>query len=57
MLPHLKSAHEKVNIFNDVVITIFSNFVPNKIIEIDDRDPLWINDFIKNKTKQKNKVF
>ena len=26
-------------------------------MEIDDRDLLWINDFIKNKMKQKNKAF
>ena len=32
------------NVFNNVVINIFSNFVPDKI---DDRDPLWMNDFIK----------
>ena len=53
MLFHLKSIHEKVNIFNEVVIIIFSKIVPNIITEIDDRDPLQINDFIKNKTKKK----
>ena len=26
-------------------------------MEIDDRDPPWTNDFIKNKIKQKNKAF
>ena len=54
---HFKNVHEQVNVFNDVVINIFSNFVPNKIIETDDRDPFWMNDFIKNKIKEKNKVF
>ena len=49
--------HEQVNVFNDVVINIFSNFEPNKIIEIDDRDPPWINNFIKNKIKEKNRAF
>ena len=28
-----------------------------KKIEIDERDPPWMNDFIKNKFKQKNKAF
>ena len=51
---HLKTVHEQVNVFNDVAINIFSNFVPNKIIEIDARDPSWMNDFIKNKIKEKN---
>ena len=38
---------------------LLSIFVPNKIIEIDDRDPPWMNGFIKNKIKQKkiNKAF
>ena len=37
---HLKSVHVQVNVFNNVIINIFSSFVPNKITEIDDRDPL-----------------
>ena len=41
---HLKCVHEQVNVFNDVVINIFSNFVLNKIIEVDDRDPPWMNE-------------
>ena len=36
-------------------MNIFSNFVPNEIIEIDDRDTPWMNEFIKNKIKQKIK--
>ena len=35
---HLKRVHEQVNVFNDVVINIFANFIPNKITEIDDRN-------------------
>ena len=53
---HLKSVHEQVNVFNDVVINIFSNFAPNEIIEIDDRDPPWMNDFIKTKFQKKIKL-
>ena len=49
--------HEQGNVFNDVVINIFYIFVSNKIIEIDDTDPPWMNNFIKNKIKQKNKAF
>ena len=51
-LYHLKSVHEQVNVFN-VAINIFSNFVPNKIIETDDRDAPWINEFIRSKIKEK----
>ena len=53
VLFHSKSVHVHVNVFNDVLINIFSNFASNKITEIDDRDPPWMNDFIKNKIKQK----
>ena len=38
VLVHLKSVHERVNVFNDV-INIFTNLIPNKIIKIDDKDP------------------
>ena len=38
-------------------LMMLSIFVPNKIIEIDDRDPPWMNNFTKNKIKQKNKAF
>ena len=52
---HLKSIHQQVKVFNDVIINIFSNFVPNEIIEGDDRDPPWMNDFIKTKLNKKIK--
>ena len=34
-----------------------SNFIPNKIVTIDDRDPPWINNKIKSLNKNKNKYF
>ena len=54
---HKKSTSnsEQANVFNDVVVNILSNFVLNKIIEIGDMDPPWMNDFITNKIKQKKK--
>ena len=52
VLFHLKSVHEQVNVFNDVV-NIFSNIVPNRIIEIDDRNPPWMNVFIKKNKNEK----
>ena len=35
-------------------MNIFSNFIPNKYITFDDRDPPWMNDFVKSKIKFKN---
>ena len=36
-------------------MNIFSNFVPKKMVTLDDSNPLWINEFIKNKIKWKHK--
>ena len=36
---------------------IFSNFVRSKVITVDDKDLLWINEEIKCKIKSKNKIF
>ena len=38
-------------------MNIFSNFIPNKYITIDDRDPPWMNHFVKTKIKFKNQLY
>ena len=55
----LFSNEKQVNILNDTLLwhNIFSNFVRNKVITVDDRDPPWINEEIKCKIKSKNKTF
>ena len=35
----------------------FQNYVPNKYITIDDKDPVWMNENIKSKIKTKNLLF
>ena len=35
-------------------MNIFSNFNPNKLVTFDDRDPPWMNDFVKSKIKWMN---
>ena len=42
------SFSQKLSIFN-----IMSNFIPNEIVAIDDRDPLWINNKIKSLVENK----
>ena len=37
-------------------MNIFSNFTPNKLVTFDDRDPPWMNDFVKSKIKWKNQL-
>ena len=43
--------------FNEVFLNIFRNYVPNKYITIDDKDPVWMNDFVKWKIKANNLLF
>ena len=33
--------NEKVNIFNNIILNIFSNFIPREILTWDDKDPPW----------------
>ena len=51
------NVEKQVNILNDTLFNIFSNFVRSKAITINDRDPPWINEEIKCKIKSKNKTF
>ena len=50
-----KCVHKKVSVFNEIImIILFSNFTTNKLVTFDDRDPPWMNDFIKSKIEWKN---
>ena len=44
-----KSVHEQVTIFNLTLMNIFANYIPKKLIAVDDKDPLWMNESIKKK--------
>ena len=37
-----KNVHQQVNIFNKTIVNIFSNFIPNKLVTFDDKDPPWM---------------
>ena len=37
-------------------MSIFSNFLRNKLVTFDDSDPNWMNIFIKNKIKWKHQI-
>ena len=47
-----KNINKQVSILNQTILNVFSNYVPNKYITIDDKDPIWMNETIKLK-KQK----
>ena len=42
----------QVAAFNETILNVFQNYVPN--ITTDDKDPVWMNEKIKTKTKEKN---
>ena len=51
-----KSINKKVDILNECLTNIFHNFVPNKVIKCDYRQPPWMTDSINNKLKERAKL-
>ena len=54
---HGKDINAQVTSFNDTILSIFKNYVPNKYITIDEKDLVQKNDTIKAKIKTKNLLF
>ena len=52
-----KSVHKQLSIFNETLMNMFSNLTPNKLVTFDDRDPPWMNDFVKSKIKWKIQLY
>ena len=52
-----KDINTQVSILNKTILNVFSNYVPNKYIANDDKDPVWMNKTIKLKIKAKDKMY
>ena len=52
-----KNINEQVSILNETILNVFSNYVPNTYITIDDKDPVWMNETIKLKIKAKDNMY
>ena len=52
-----KGINEQVSILNETILNVFSNYVPNKYITIDDKDPPWMNETVKLKIKEKDTMY
>ena len=52
-----KNIDSQVMTLNETILNVFRNYVPNKYITIDDKDPVWMNETIKSKIKTKNKLY
>ena len=48
-----KDNNTQLAAFNETILNVFRNHVPNKYITADDKNPVWINETIKSKLKQK----
>ena len=51
-----KTVHEQVTAFNTILMNIFSYYIPNKYIIIDDKDPPWMTKAIKDKINTKKSL-
>ena len=51
-----KNTNEQIVICNDILMNIFSNYILNKYVTIDDRDPPWMTEKIKNKINLKRSL-
>ena len=49
-----KNVHQQAQYLNKVLMNVFTNYIPNKLITIDDKDPPWMNDEIRNKIKERD---
>ena len=52
-----KGINEQVSILNETILNVFSNYVPNKYITIDDKDPPWMKETVKLKIKEKDTMY
>ena len=51
-----KSVHQQIEILNNTLMNVFSNFIPNKFVTFNENDPPWIRVF-KKKIKWCNKIY
>ena len=49
-----KSVRERVIIFNQISMKMFSNYISKELITVDDKDPPWMNESIKKKIIEYN---
>lgn len=49
--------NKQVQVFNSTLLNTFSNFIPNKYMTINNKDPPWMNNHIRTKINRKNLLF
>ena len=56
-LDNMTCPNEQVKILNEVLLNIYSNFIPNKIKTIRPRQAPWITQAVKNFLRRKNRAY
>ena len=52
-----KNIHDQLKLFNETIVNIVSNYIPNKFITCNEKDLPWLNDHIKRLINLKNEIF
>ena len=52
-----RNPNRQVDILNETIMNIMSNFVPNEVRTVNPREPEWMNNNIKKLLRKKSKVF
>ena len=52
-----KDIDAQVAVFDETILNVFRNYVSNKYITIDDKDPVRMNETNKLKIKAKNNIY
>lgn len=52
-----KDINVQVIALNETILSVFRNYLPNKYITVNDKDPVWMNETIKSKIKAKKIIF
>ena len=52
-----KNTHYQFKLFNVIILDIAHNYIPNKCITCNDKDPPWLNDQVKRLSNQENEIF
>ena len=56
-LDEVSCPNQQVSILNEVLLNIFSNFIPNKVTTVRPRQAPWITNAIKNFIRKKNRAY
>ena len=52
-----ENINAQVEAFNETILNVFRNYVPNKYFTVDDKDPVWMNETIKSKITATNVLY